>query len=66
MEPVPRSAVEDLKSKKRDEGPFMLELGLFVGIAAIAATFLTDATSGTMKVARAMRRRNNIRVADEY
>ena len=34
---------------------------------AVAATFLTDATSGTMKVARAMRRRNNnIRVADNH
>jgi hypothetical protein len=45
----------------------MVELALFVGIAAVAATFLTDATSGTMKLARAMRRRNNnIRVADHH
>ena len=44
----------------------MLELALLVGIAAVTATFLTDATSSTMKVARAMRRRNNIRVADEH
>lgn len=44
----------------------MLELALFVTVAAVAATFLTDATSGTMKMARAMRRRNNIRVADHH
>ncbi len=44
----------------------MLELALFVTVAAVVATFLTDATSGSMKVARAMRRRNNIHVADEH
>lgn len=45
----------------------MLELALFVMVGAVAATFFTDATSGTMKVARAMRRRNNnIRVADQH
>ena len=55
------------EDQNRDGVTQMVELALFVGIAAVAATFLTDATSGTMKVARAMRRRNNnIRVADHH
>lgn len=35
----------------------MLELALLLGVAIVAATFVSDAASGTMKVARAMRRR---------
>jgi hypothetical protein len=44
----------------------MLEIALLLGVAVVAATFVTDAGSGTLKLARAMRRRNNIRVADKY
>ena len=44
----------------------MLELALLIGVAAVAASFLTDAMADTMRAARAMRRRNNIRVADKH
>lgn len=47
--------------------PVMLELAAIVAVSAIALTFVTDATSGTMKVARAMsRRKDKIRVADHH
>jgi hypothetical protein len=44
----------------------MIELGLFVVVSAVALTFLTDATSDTMKLVRAARRRSGgrIHVAD--
>lgn len=35
----------------------MLELAAIIAVSAVALTFLTDASSDTMKVARAMRRR---------
>lgn len=43
----------------------MLELAI-IAVSAIALTFVTDATSGTMKVARAMNRKDKIRVADHH
>lgn len=42
----------------------MLEFAAIVVLSAIALTFLSDATSGAMKLVRAKGRRNNIRVAD--
>lgn len=44
----------------------MLEIALLAGVAIIAATFISDAGSSTLKLARAMRRRDNIRVADTH
>ncbi len=46
----------------------MLELAAIIAVSAIALTFVTDATSGTMKVARSMRRREGgkIRVAEHH
>ncbi len=45
----------------------MLELAAIIAVSAIALTFVTDATSDTMKVARAMnRRKDKIRVADHH
>ncbi len=45
----------------------MLELAAIIAVSAIALTFVTDATSGTMKVARSMRRRESkIRVAEHH
>jgi hypothetical protein len=45
----------------------MLELAAIIAVSAVALTFVTDATSGTMKVARAMnRRKDKIRVADHH
>jgi len=44
----------------------MLELALLITAGAVAATFLTDATSSALKMARATRRRDNIRVAETY
>lgn len=46
----------------------MLELAAIIAVSAIALTFFSDATSGTMKAARAMRRRGDgkIRVADHH
>lgn len=46
----------------------MIELAAMIAVSAVALTFLTDATSGTMKVARAMGRRkqDKIRVASHH
>jgi|GEM_PF-2591173 len=45
----------------------MLELAAIITLSAIALTFVTDATTGTMKVARSMRRRDSkIRVASHH
>lgn len=43
----------------------MLELAAMVAVSAVAVTFLTDATSDTLKVVRSMRRRGQIRVASD-
>jgi hypothetical protein len=42
----------------------MLELAAIVLVSAAALTFVTDTTSGTMKMMRAGRRRAAVRVAD--
>lgn len=44
----------------------MLEIALLLAVAIIAATFISDAGSSTLKLARSMRRRDNIRVADTH
>ncbi|MGD9968294.1 MAG: hypothetical protein AB7T59_17375 [Hyphomonadaceae bacterium] len=46
----------------------MLELAAIVVVSAIALTFLSDTTSGAMKLARAIGRRGQgkIRVADHH
>lgn len=46
----------------------MLELAAMIVVTATALSFLTDATSDTMKVVRAVRRRggSKIRVADHH
>lgn len=45
----------------------MLELAALIAVSAVALSFVTDATSDTMKVARAMsRRKDKIRVADHH
>ncbi len=46
----------------------VLELAAMIVVTATALTFLTDATSDTMKVVRAMRRRDNgkVRVAQHH
>jgi hypothetical protein len=44
----------------------MIELAAIIAVTAVALTFFSDATSGTMKVVRAARRRGNIRVAKEH
>lgn len=44
----------------------MLELAAIIAVSAVALTFVTDATSDTMKVARAFRRKEKIRVADHH
>lgn len=46
----------------------MLELAAMIAVSALVLTFVTDATSDTMKVARAMGRRKQgkIRVADHH
>jgi glutamate-1-semialdehyde aminotransferase len=46
----------------------MIELAAMIAVSAIALTFLTDATSDTMRLARAMSRRkqDKIRVADHH
>lgn len=46
----------------------MLELAAMIAVSAVVLTFVTDATSGTLKVARAMsrRRQGKIRVADHH
>jgi len=44
----------------------MLELAAIIAVSAIAMTFVTDATSGTLKVARAFRRKDKIRVAEHH
>lgn len=44
----------------------MLELAAMIAVSALVLTFVTDATSGTVKVVRAMNRKNQgkIRVAE--
>lgn len=42
----------------------MLELAAAIAVSAVALTFLTDATSSTLKMVRANRRRGSIQVAD--
>lgn len=42
----------------------MLELAAAIVVSAVALTFLSDATSSTLKMVRASRRRGTIRVAD--
>lgn len=46
----------------------MLELAALLVVSAVALTFVTDATSDTMKMVRAVRRRSSskIRVADHH
>lgn len=45
----------------------MLELAAIIAVSAVALTFVTDATAGTMKVARSMRRRDSkVRVAHHH
>ncbi|MBK6704657.1 MAG: hypothetical protein IPL62_02200 [Caulobacteraceae bacterium] len=46
----------------------MLELAAMIAVSALVLTFVTDATSGTVKVVRAMGRKNEskIRVADHH
>ncbi|MGD9979423.1 MAG: hypothetical protein AB7H66_00510 [Hyphomonadaceae bacterium] len=46
----------------------MLELAAIVVASAVALTFFSDATSGTMKMMRAARRRDHgkIRVANHH
>ncbi len=44
--------------------PEMLELAAAIVVSAVALTFLSDATSSTLKMVRASRRRGTIRVAD--
>jgi hypothetical protein len=44
----------------------MLELAAMLVVSAVALTFLTDATSGTMKIVRSARRRDKIRVAEHH
>ena len=41
----------------------MLELAALIAVSAVALTFFSDATSGTVKMVRAARRRGAIRVA---
>jgi len=42
----------------------MIELAAMIVVSAIALSFFSDATSGTMKMVRAARRSSRIRVAD--
>jgi hypothetical protein len=44
----------------------MLEFAAMMVVSAVALTFVTDATSGTMKMVRAARRRDKIRVASKH
>jgi hypothetical protein len=44
----------------------MLEFAAMLVVSAVALTFLTDATSGTMKIVRAARRRDKVRVAAHH
>ncbi|MEQ1489625.1 MAG: hypothetical protein ABL932_03655 [Terricaulis sp.] len=46
----------------------MLELAAMIAVSALVLTFVTDATSGTLKVVRAMSRKSEgkIRVADVH
>jgi len=46
----------------------MLELAAMIAVSALVLTFVTDATSGTVKVVRAMGRKNQgkIRVAEHH
>lgn len=46
----------------------MLELAAMIAVSALVLTFVTDATSGTVKVVRAISRKNEgkIRVAEHH
>jgi hypothetical protein len=44
----------------------MLELAAMMVVSAVALSFVTDTTSGAMKLVRATRRRDKIRVADHH
>lgn len=44
----------------------MLEFAAMLVVSAIALSFVTDATSGTLKMVRAARRRDKIRVAHHH
>lgn len=44
----------------------MLELAALIVVSAVALSFVTDATSDTVKMARAMRRRGQVRVAAKH
>ena len=44
----------------------MLELGSLLVVSAIALSFLTDATSDTVKMVRAARRRGKVHVATKH
>jgi hypothetical protein len=44
----------------------MLELAAIVVVSATALSFLTDATSDTVKVVRRMRRRGKVHVAERH
>jgi hypothetical protein len=44
----------------------MLEFAALLVVSAVALTFLTDATSDTMKMVRAVRRRDKVRVASKH
>ena len=44
----------------------MLEFAAMMFVSAIALTFVTDATSGAMKMVRVTRRRDKIRVAEHH
>lgn len=44
----------------------MLELAALIAVSAVALTFFSDATSGTVKIVRAARRRGAIHVAKHH
>jgi hypothetical protein len=44
----------------------MIELAAIVVVSAVALSFLTDATSDTMKIVRSARRRGHVRVAEKH
>jgi hypothetical protein len=44
----------------------MLELAAIIVVSATTLSFLTDATSDTFKMVRAMRRRSKIRTAAQH
>jgi len=44
----------------------MLELAAMLVVSAVALSFLTDATSDTVKMVRAARRRGKVHVASKH